>query len=353
VALNTGGGTINVDDSTTLTLNGNVTGAAGNNLTKIGPGTLVLGGSNSYGGDTRVDVGTLRIGAAGALSPNTHLRVQPGAIFDPNGFATSLGRLEGDGNVNLGSGNLSLDQAADTIFTGIIGGTGGLAKSGAGRLTLSGAHTFTGATSVTAGELRLNGSAANSAFTVTGGRLSGSGTLGQLTLGNGGILAPGNSPGTLSTGETIWESGGAFEWEVNDAAGIVSTNWDLLNVTGGLTITATDANPFSINLVSLTAADIAGQVPNFNANANASWTFVTTTTGITFGAGASIGASFALNSAGFQNTTNGTFGLALLNSGNDLAITYTTSAVPEPGTFALIFSLLAIGFAGTRRRRHE
>ena len=76
---------------------------------------------------------------------------------------------------------------------------------------------------------------------------------------------------------------------------------------------------------------------------------VTTTTGITFGSGASIGASFALNTSGFQNTLNGTFGLAQV--GNDLNITYTTSAVPEPSTFGILFGLAALGFTATRRRR--
>jgi len=347
--LGTGGGTLNVDNSTTLTWDGNITGGAGNPLTKTGTGTLILGGTNTYSGDTRVDVGTLRLGAAGALSSNTHLRVQPGAVFDPNGFATALGRLEGDGNVNLGSGNLSLNQAANTTFAGVIAGTGGLAKSGAGRLTLTGTHTFSGDTDVTAGELKLNGSAANSRFNIAGGRLSGSGTVGMLTIANGGTLAPGNSPGTLNAGSTTWESGGNFEWEVNNAAGIVSTNWDLLNITGGLTITATDANPFTVNLVSLTAANATGLVPNFDADANHSWTFVTTTTGITFDGAASIGASFAINASGFQNTLNGIFGLA--QDGNDLNVTYTTSAVPEPASFALLFGLFAIGFATTRRTR--
>jgi hypothetical protein len=162
-------------------------------------------------------------------------------------------------------------------------------------------------------------------------------------------LAPRNSPGTLNAGSTTWESGAVFEWEVNDAAGIVSTHWNLLNITGGLTITAT-SNLFSINLVSLTAADAAGQVPNCDANADATWTFVTASGGITFdGERASIRASFALNTSGFQNTPNGPFGIA--QDGNDLNITYTASAVPEPRSFAAWLGLSIPGFCAHRPRR--
>ena len=248
--------------------------------------------------------------------------------------------------MNLGSGNLSLNQSSNTTFAGIIAGTGGIAKSGAGRLTLSGANTFTGDTDVTAGELRLYGSAANSRFRINGGRLSGSGTVGQLILGNGGILAPGNSPGTLNAGDTTWEGGGAFEWEINNAAGIVSTNWDLLNITGGLTITATEANPFSINLVSLTTGNEAGDVINFDQNANAVYSIAATTTGIS---GFTTDA-FTLNTSGFSNDFSGLWSLTV--DGNNLNLVYT-SAVPEPSSFAIIVGFLVLGFTTTRRARRD
>lgn len=351
----TGSGTLTSNSAFNVksgTISANLAGSA--SLTKTSSGVVTLAGTNnSYSGDTQVNEGVLRLGAAGALSPNTTLNVAPGAKFEANGHAASFAQLNGTGDIDVGTGGLSVAPSSGTnTFHGRLIGAGGLIKNGAGVLELSGTNTFTGQTTINAGRIKLTGSAADSAFRINdGGTLSGAGTLGPLTIADGGTLAPGNSPGTLNAGHTTWESGGAFEFEINNAAGIVSTNWDLLNITGDLTISATDANPFSLNLVSLTAANTAGIVPNFDANTDASWTFVTTSTGITFAEGASVGASFTLNTAGFQNTVNGTFGLTLANAGNDLALTYTTSAVPEPSTTAALLGLIGLALAATHRRR--
>jgi autotransporter-associated beta strand protein len=70
---------------------------------------------------------------------------------------------------------------------------GGLAKLGAGTLTLSAANTFTGPTVVNNGTLVVNGSLGLTAVTVgNGGTLSGTGSAGSnVTVNVGGTLAPG------------------------------------------------------------------------------------------------------------------------------------------------------------------
>ena len=73
------------------------------------------------------------------------------------------------------------------------------------------------------------------ALTVAGlasirGRLSGVGSItGSTHLFSGSVLAPGDSPGTLTTGNLTLDSGSIYEWE---AAG---TTFDLLTVNGTLT----------------------------------------------------------------------------------------------------------------------
>ncbi len=77
-------------------------------------------------------------------------------------------------------------------------------KTGAGDTVLSGINTYTGTTTVDAGTLSVNGSIASSSLTTVnlGGTLGGNGFVGD-TLINGGVLAPGNSIGTLNVSGSL------------------------------------------------------------------------------------------------------------------------------------------------------
>ncbi len=298
--------------------------SSGGTLTKSGTGTLTLTGANTYSGTTTVSAGTLRIGNGG-----------------------TSGSLAGNLTNNA---TVAFNRSDALTYSGVISGNGALTKSGAGTLTLSGTNTYSGATTLSAGTLKLSGSAANSAFTVAGGILSGSGTLGALTVDDGGTLAPGNSPGTLHAGATTFASGGSYLWEINNVDGTAGADpgWDLLAVTGGLTISATNADPFIIDVTSLTSGNVAGLATGFSTSASYSFTLVSTTTGISgFSAD-----KFTVNTSGFANAFDGTWALALANGGNDLALTYTgVSAVPEPSTYALLAGFAALGIVTWRRRQ--
>jgi autotransporter-associated beta strand protein len=63
--------------------------------------------------------------------------------------------------------------------TGITTGSGTLTKDNIGTLTLSAANTYSGATTVNAGTLLVNGALGNSAVTINGGAFGGSGTIGS------------------------------------------------------------------------------------------------------------------------------------------------------------------------------
>lgn len=370
------------------TISATLAGTGG--ITKSTTGTVVLSGTNTFTGKTTINDGTLSVnslanlGVASALgapttiadgtialglsrNEGTLIYTGPTAstdrVIDLTGGRRGAATLDSSGTGPItftsdftatGDGTktftLTGTTAGNTIAGAIVDSSSAtsLTKAGEGSWILSGTNTYTGATTVSAGTLVVDGSASGSAFTVDGGILSGSGTVGALTIASGGTLAPGNSPGTLTVdGNSVWAGGGTLEWEVNDATGAAGTATDLLSITGGLTITATSGNRFTINLLSLNESDESGTVINFDSAASYAYTIASTTAGV---AGFSADA-FSLNTTGFTNAFNGTW--ALTQDGNNLNLIYTASAVPEPGTYALFVSLAGLGLAFSRTRHRR
>lgn len=107
----------------------------------------------------------------------------------------------------------------DSTWRNNISGTGGMAKAGAGTLTMTGQNTYLGATDITGGRLVVNGSIATSALLTVGkdAALGGSGTVGKTQMS--GRMAPGNSVGTLTVaGDYTQFSGSVFEVELGPDA---------------------------------------------------------------------------------------------------------------------------------------
>ncbi len=175
ITLGAGGGRVDVADGTTATLSGAIGGAGG--LTKlIGTGTLILTGASSYTGATTVIAGTLELGPGGSLASSSPLIVSFGVFDLENGGQTVAGLYGGDGTVNLGNGNLTLDvdQGTTANFAGVITGSGGLIKMGAGRQELVGGDGYAGVTQVDAGTLQVSGFgtlASTAVLIVNGGSL--------------------------------------------------------------------------------------------------------------------------------------------------------------------------------------
>ena len=94
---------------------------------------------------------------------------------------------------------VTVDQSASTlVLGGVISGSSGLTTAGSGTVSLTANNAYSGATTVSAGTLLVNGVQGSSAVTVDpGATLGGIGTVGTTGL-TGGTLAPGNpAPGVL------------------------------------------------------------------------------------------------------------------------------------------------------------
>ena len=239
--------TVGADAYSTLTLSGAIgDGSNGYWLTiaNASGGTTILSATNTFAGSVAVDAGTLVLSGGAALADTVAVSLGSGSTMTLTNDET-IGSLAGSGDVNLGTALLTTGgDDTSTTFSGAIGGTGSLTKTGTGTFTLSGTNTYIGATSVNAGTLVVNGSiATSSSVTVSTATLQGTGTLPALMIGSGGVVAPGNSPGTLTvTNGLAIGAGGTLSAEINGTT--PGSEYDQFVVTGtvdlsGATLAAT------------------------------------------------------------------------------------------------------------------
>ena len=269
---------------------------------------LTGGTVNSY-----VDITT--VGSRSTLTLN-------GGVLDMNGNQI------GTADQPIGGNNGALDFQSGTLQNvNEINGGASIAKTTAGKLTIAGTNTYTGATHVNAGTLLVNGSI-TSPVTVDNGTLGGTGSIGGAVVINaGGTLAPGASIESLSTGALSLNDGSAFLWEFDSG----SRAADVLNANGTLNLSGN---------VTLSLADVAA-VPVAVAPGTkfTLMSYATTWNGGTFG-GLADDAIFTAGANQWTIDYNDANG-GVNDSGGDYAGHVTITAVPEPSTFALLTLALA------------
>ena len=155
-----------------VTIAGAVTGSGG--LTKLGNGTLTLSAANSYGGGTTLSAGTLNVNSASAIGTGP-LTVNGGALGNTSESTVTLSNNQtwngdfafaGPADLDLGNssvtlnGNRTVSVSSGKLTVGGVIDDGansyGLAKSGAGTLTLSGINTYNGDTTISGGVLSVS-----------------------------------------------------------------------------------------------------------------------------------------------------------------------------------------------------
>ncbi len=224
------GGAISGDDPA-ATLCPQATSCTGLNFQT---GTVVLGGASSYSGQTTIFSGaTVTLENANALQNSIIILRQNGNLqLNSANATTTIGGLNDDpaggaGNLDLGSATLiignNVAQNNGARYGGIISGTGGLVKVGAGTQVLTGENTYTGLTTIRQGALQVgdegidNGTHGSIVGNVVDNGIlrfkrSDSITFGGVISGSGQVVQSGSGTLTLSgantyTGGTLVNAG--------------------------------------------------------------------------------------------------------------------------------------------------
>ena len=354
VTLGAGANTINVSAPTVVsTISGQLTG--GTNLTKAGPGTLVLSKANNYGGTTTISGGVLKYGASGAITSTSGVQVNAGSVLDLAGFPGNIGSLSGDSTSTGGMVTNSNSSTAVVLtinydntnqtFAGIITAvpTANLAltKLGTGNQTLSGASTYTGATLVSGGTLTLaNGSTASNP--ANGQTAAQTATLADtaISVGTAGASLQINTAGAAAaTQSTVTVAGTALAGGV-----LVNTvnigNTTTATATGGASVTLSAGTSFGFSTSNTSLSTL-----NIIENA----AFTTSGLILSGASGSSSALSFNIGNAGADTifvTKNATLAAA---GGATVTLNPLTGATSIPATAAgLVIPLIesAGGFTG-------
>ncbi len=229
--------------ATNLTMSGASTATNGA-LTKAGPGTLTLSGANKHTGLNTVTAGTLALGANNALT--TGGVTVNGGTLDIGASSDSVGAVTlTNGTIAGTSGVLSptSTSVSNGVVSAILGGSGGLTKLTAGTVTLTGANTYTGATTVNAGILGVSSLANGGATSSIGasGNAAANLVLGGGTLQYTGATASTDRNYTLTAGTV--DSIDVVNASTNLTVGGASTaTTGALTKLGAGTLTLTGAN---------------------------------------------------------------------------------------------------------------
>ncbi len=311
-------------DTDLALLSGNLSGTGA--VLKTGNGTLQLGSTNAYSGNTTISAGTLKItsiangGAVSSLGNSTNAAANlnfSGGTLEYAG--ASNGATDRNFTITAGTGAaIAVTGAGELTISGASASTNGsLTKSGSGVLNLGGTNLHSGGTSITQGTLALSGgNALGDASTVTLSNASGvvlalnsSETIGSLRGG-------GSTGGTtqIAAGQTLTvaESGNAtYAGQITGSGGFTKSG------AGTLTFSSTSTGSHG------GSTSVAAGTLVVDGNFSAATGPVSITSGATLSGSGSLGGATTLNSGTILAPGNSpgilTFGSSLaLNAGSDI-----------------------------------
>ena len=260
--------------SATIDTNGNSlsisSGISGTFLTKIGAGTLILGGTNTYGGSMTISAGTLQTAIPNTLSP-TPPHLINGGTLDLNGQAqTILNLIFDSGSLTQGGALLTLSSDSTTLSHPL---------TIQGSNTISGPIAFTG-TPFTGGTDIVYDTTTNTGPVVISGTLDFGGQSRTFNIPSGSNAVDMQVSDAISNGGTLTKIGtGVLQLSgTSSYTGGVAINNGTLAVTAdanlGADFTTLTLSPSTIlqaigtTLISTHPISMLGSGANFDSNGN-------------------------------------------------------------------------------------
>ena len=183
----------NTNATSSVTLTGNIGETVPHSLTKNGPSTLVLAGTNSYSGGTFINAGVLRVTADAGLGA-----AAGGVTIDNGATLQAAGSFTSNRPVTLGLGGGTIDTNGNDVTLGAGSSVTGaaLTKAGLGKLTIAGAQTY-GTLTTAAGITQIDSALGTGTSTLNANAtttISVSQTLAALNIGAGAVVTIGAAP---------------------------------------------------------------------------------------------------------------------------------------------------------------
>jgi hypothetical protein len=317
-------------------IGGLTTAAACIRFTNQGSGAIAVGANSQVDAAEFQTYGTLTLANATGSSKTLLINVGTSALYFNGGSRTFVGSVGG----NAATAGIELNGQNAIVAGGLFVNNGQVTDS-----SVAGVSTV---------------------IADYGALVKGAGSFDNSPITrNGGKYQAGNSPGVATMGRFVFGPGGVnnYVFAIDDATGTAGptpdaaghvSGWGLVKAaqwqrtagatSGDFVWTADASHPLTVAIDTLldpttVGVDLPGLMANFDPMRSYSWQAVEWTgtySGPTDVAALDSATNF--DTSGFANPIAGTFGWSLDQVGQTLSLTYTPSAVPEPGTLALLIT---------------